>query len=166
MPFRRRYFQPGAPGHATPVHLERLSGMRQQFVVNVPLFRSRSPRPMARRPPPLRLLPSQAPTRSERAHATATRPHTRRRPNKAPLAIRTGSPTSLEGEFAGEAYWRLMNGESSTGRLAHPCGLARNCKSLPGDPRGITTAHLNKYKKSIKNTEGAPGSVFEPGFWC
>jgi hypothetical protein len=86
MPFRRRYFQPGALGHATPVHLERLPGMRQQFVVDVPLFWSRSPRPMARRLTPLRLLPSQASTQSERAHAAATRPHTHRKRSKAPLA--------------------------------------------------------------------------------
>ena len=101
MPFCRRYFQPGAPGHATPVHLERQPGMRQQFVVNVPLFRSRSPRPMARWSPPLRLLPSQASTQSERAHA-ATRPHTHRKRSKAPLAIRTGGPTSLDGESYGD----------------------------------------------------------------
>jgi hypothetical protein len=90
MPFRPRYFQPGPPVHATPVHLQRLPGMRQQFVVNVSLFRSRSPRPMARRPPPLRLLPSQASTQSERAHATATRLHTHRKRSKAPLAIGRG----------------------------------------------------------------------------
>jgi hypothetical protein len=45
-----------------------------------------SPRPMARRSTPLRLLPSQASTQSERAHAAATRPHTHRKRSKAPLA--------------------------------------------------------------------------------
>jgi hypothetical protein len=99
MPFRRRYFHPGAPGHATPVHLERLPGMRQQFVVNVPIFRSRSPRPMARWPPPLRLLPSQASTQSERTHVTTTHLHTHRRRSKAPLAVRTGVQRVLRGSL-------------------------------------------------------------------
>src|SRR5580704_13890527 len=87
--------------------------MRQQFVVNVPLFRSRSPRPMARRPTPLRLLPSQASTQSERAHAAA-RPHTYRKRSKAPLAIRTGvqrvSTASLSASLIGD-YLASLSGQ-------------------------------------------------------
>jgi hypothetical protein len=160
MPFRPRYFQPGAPGHATSVHLERLPGMRQQFVVNVPLFRSSSPRPMARRPTPLRLLPSQTSTQSERTHAAATRPHTHRKRSKAPLAIRTGAQRVLMASLLARLLGDYLAASLSSqylaasralgGRVAHPCGLGK----------GGRLGHSNSAKSApILRALRAPTSV-------
>ena len=90
------------------------------------------------------------------------RKRTRRHPSPHPSPTQqsTASPTDrgqrvLTASLQASLYWRfacrriwkpVFDGESSTGRLAHPCGLARDCKSLPSDPRGISTAHLNSIK--------------------
>jgi hypothetical protein len=97
-----------------------------------PFFRSRSPRPMARRPPPLRLLPSQASTQSERAHATATRLHTHRKRSKAPLAIGRGVQrvlkVSLRASLIGDCV--VASPSSQYFAASRARGLGSRCMSF------------------------------------